>query len=55
VASSYLQVPDKTTPTVKAEPNRVEQIFRFDDAEITVKAPPEVRQKISYSKQQKDK
>jgi hypothetical protein len=48
VATS-LQVPDKTTAAAKAEPIPMEQVFRFDGSELMVKAPPEVRQEISYS------
>ncbi|XP_023711784.1 uncharacterized protein LOC111866772 [Cryptotermes secundus] len=34
----------------EAERIPVEQTFRFDDRELRVKAPPEVRQEISYNK-----
>jgi hypothetical protein len=51
LASSCLQVNEKATGTGIP----VEQVFRFDDAELRVKAPPEVRNEISYSKQQKKK
>jgi hypothetical protein len=50
-----LQVPNKSTAAVKAERKPVEQVFRFDDTELTVKAPPEIRNEISYSKHQKNK
>jgi hypothetical protein len=48
-------VSEKPTAAVKAESIPVEQTFRFDDTELKVKIPPEVRHEIGYSKQQKNK
>jgi hypothetical protein len=49
--SSYqLQTPDRTAAAVEAERIPVERTFRFDDRELKVKGPPEVRQEINYSK-----
>jgi hypothetical protein len=51
MTSSQLQTPGKSTAAVKTESIPVEQIFRFDYMELKVKAPPEIRNEISCSKQ----
>jgi hypothetical protein len=51
LSSSQLQKPGKSTAAVKTESIPVEQIFRLDDMELKVQAPPEIRSEINYSKQ----
>jgi hypothetical protein len=51
MTSSYqLQTPGQSTAAVEAERIAVEQVFKFDDKELKVKAPPEIRREINYSK-----
>jgi hypothetical protein len=50
VSSSRSQTPDNRTAAVETERVPVVELFRFDGAELNVKAPPEIRHEIKFSK-----